>query len=733
MTTAGDASLADALIPGPLAPRSTAPRPPPPQAQRLLERYRVLAMALATRAVAMQWDSGLIASHADEKLADPGAVALPFEQEVLALVGVTRGRARAHLEEAERGVTQALADVTAVERELGGQLLPLDELSERFALSSMSRMILILVAAPQLWGSVHQLYRVALNDPMRTAVDEYLIVQLLGPQVNPHLIARALDRGSALMHAGLVIADDAGPGRPLRGLRVDPLVLEQLRGEPMDRDPEGALALADEALALSRIAIDGGAAAAVARWATSDRPGTALVLRGRSSSGRTTLAASLAAAANRRLAMVELPHLDGAQLDLTAALARALRRCHIAGWVPCVSGFDTLSASERDVRERLGRVLDSHRGPLVLRLSPDELPVIHPGYRLVELPSLSESERLEMWRRELVRHGLPTDDHARLAAKWRLGPGAICRVVADAALTAPDGLADPAPDPAQVVPRIERAVAQHLQHRLGDVAERIVHLPRLADMVLPADILDSLTEFVARTRLGRQVYEGWGMSRVATTGRGLTALFQGAPGTGKTMVAGALASELGLELYRVDLSRIMSKWIGETERNLANVFAAAEEGHAIILFDEADALFTKRTEVKSSNDRHANVEVNYLLQRLDSFIGIAILTTNFGTAIDPAFKRRLSFRITFPIPDEELREQLWQKHLPATLPTAGDLDLAALASKYHFGGGAVRNCVVRAAFLAAAEDQPLSQAHLLRAIRLEYRSVGKLAEGGPLE
>jgi SpoVK/Ycf46/Vps4 family AAA+-type ATPase len=199
------------------------------------------------------------------------------------------------------------------------------------------------------------------------------------------------------------------------------------------------------------------------------------------------------------------------------------------------------------------------------------------------------------------------------------------------------------------------------------------------------------------------------------------------------MVAGALARELGLELYRVDLSRIMSKWIGETERNLAGVFNAAEEGHAVILFDEADSLFTKRTEVKTANDRHANVEVNYLLQRLDSFVGIAILTTNFGAAIDAAFKRRLSFRISFPVPDEDIREQLWQKHLPRTLPTAGDLDLAALARKYQLAGGAVRNCVLRAAFLAAAEDQALSQDHLLRAIRLEYRAVGKLAEGGPLE
>jgi SpoVK/Ycf46/Vps4 family AAA+-type ATPase len=195
------------------------------------------------------------------------------------------------------------------------------------------------------------------------------------------------------------------------------------------------------------------------------------------------------------------------------------------------------------------------------------------------------------------------------------------------------------------------------------------YLPRLADMVLPSEIMDSMTEFLARMRMHRQVFEDWGMTRVASTGRGITALFQGPPGTGKTMVAGALARELGIELYRVDLSRVMSKWIGETERNLGNVFSAAEESQAIILFDEADSLFGKRTEVRSSNDRFANLEVNYLLQRLDTFFGIAILTTNLGSSIDPAFKRRLAFRVHVQIPDEEQREQLWRvQHVGRTLP-----------------------------------------------------------------
>jgi SpoVK/Ycf46/Vps4 family AAA+-type ATPase len=223
------------------------------------------------------------------------------------------------------------------------------------------------------------------------------------------------------------------------------------------------------------------------------------------------------------------------------------------------------------------------------------------------------------------------------------------------------------------------------------------------------------------------------MERAAATALGVTALFQGGPGTGKTLVASAIANELGLDLYRIDLSRVMSKWIGETEQNLAKVFDAAEEGQALILFDEADSLFGKRTEVRTSVDRYANLETNFLLQRLDSFEGVAVLTTNFGTAIDAAFKRRLSCRLTFPFPDDEARERLWRVHLPEQLPLAGKLDLADLARRYKMSGGYIRNAALRAAFLAAEEQVPMSQDHLERAVRAEFREGGKLADSGFLE
>jgi SpoVK/Ycf46/Vps4 family AAA+-type ATPase len=223
------------------------------------------------------------------------------------------------------------------------------------------------------------------------------------------------------------------------------------------------------------------------------------------------------------------------------------------------------------------------------------------------------------------------------------------------------------------------------------------------------------------------------MDQVAATAQGVTALFQGGPGTGKTMAAGVVAAELGHQLWRVDLSRVASKWVGETEKNLAAVFDAAEEGEIVLLFDEADSLFARRTDVRSSHDKNANLETNFLLQRLDSFTGIAILTTNFGVAIDPAFKRRLSVQIQFPFPDEGERERLWRAHLPPTLPISGELDLAGLAQRYQLSGGYIRNAALRAAYLAADRGGVINQAQLELAVRAVYRDRCKLTAGGAID
>jgi hypothetical protein len=453
-----------------------------------------------------------------------------------------------------------------------------------------------------------------------------------------------------------------------------------------------------------------------------------IVLRGRTGAGRHTLLASLAARAGRGIGVIDLTGIGRDPTRIAATLEGALRRAKLRGLIPCVDNLDLMAPEDPDLQLQITAVLRRHPGPLAVRLPAEARPLLDPGYLQLDLPSRSEHDRTTSWKMALDRHGIELGDTSDLAARYRVGPGIIERVCSEVAR-----MPDQPVDAAGWIRALDNAVRQHLVNRIGGSANRVAHLSSWADVVLPEDITDSLLELTSRVRHRKVVFEKWGFGRSLTTARGITALFQGSPGTGKTMVAGVIARDLGLEMYRVDVSRITSKWIGETEKNLGALFDAAEEGQVMLLFDEADSLFAKRTEVKSSVDRYANMEVNYLLQRLDSFEGIAILTTNFGSSIDSAFKRRLTYRVTFPFPDEEMREQLWKSLIPPQVPISGKLDFASLAQRFRLSGGYIRNAALRAAFLAVEEGSALTHAHLERAIRMEFREIGKLAETGTLE
>ena len=259
------------------------------------------------------------------------------------------------------------------------------------------------------------------------------------------------------------------------------------------------------------------------------------------------------------------------------------------------------------------------------------------------------------------------------------------------------------------------------RRRLDELAQRIHSVATRDDLVLPEAPRQTLKEIAAQVRQRLKVYETWGFGSRVSQGLGITALFVGPSGTGKTMAAEVLAHELHLDLYRIDLSQVVSKYIGETEKNLRRVFDAAEDGGAILLFDEADALFGKRSEVKDSHDRYANIEVSYLLQRMEDYRGLAILTTNMKEALDTAFLRRLRFVVQFPFPNIEQRKEIWRRIFPPATPVEG-LDLNRLA-RLNVAGGNIRNIALYAAFLAAEAGQAVCMNHLLRAARVEY---GKL-------
>ncbi|WP_344342516.1 ATP-binding protein, partial [Kitasatospora putterlickiae] len=253
---------------------------------------------------------------------------------------------------------------------------------------------------------------------------------------------------------------------------------------------------------------------------------------------------------------------------------------------------------------------------------------------------------------------------------------------------------------------------------LDELGRRVEPRARWEDLVLAERQRATLHEIVAHVRRRATVYQEWGFEAVLRRGLGVTALFAGGSGTGKTLAAEVVAGQLGVDLFVIDLSQVVSKYIGETEKNLRRVFDAAERGGALLLFDEADALFGKRSEIKDSHDRYANLEVSYLLMRMEAYRGLAVLTTNMKKALDPAFMRRIRFVVDFPFPGVPERAEIWRRVIPAQTPSEG-LDPQRLA-QLTVTGGSIRNIALSAAFQAADEDRPLQMRHLLAAARTEY-------------
>jgi SpoVK/Ycf46/Vps4 family AAA+-type ATPase len=275
-----------------------------------------------------------------------------------------------------------------------------------------------------------------------------------------------------------------------------------------------------------------------------------------------------------------------------------------------------------------------------------------------------------------------------------------------------------------------RACRERAAQPLQELGQRITTSAQWDDLVLPDESAAQLREIAAQVAHRTRVYDDWGFGERLSRGRGISALFSGPSGTGKTMAAEVLARHLDLDLFRIDLSGVVSKYIGETEKNLRRVFDAAEQSGALLFFDEADALFGKRSEVKDSHDRYANIEINYLLQRMEDYRGLAILATNMKSHLDAAFLRRLRFIVDIPFPDAEIRQRIWQRVFPATTPTEG-LDVAALA-RLEVAGGSIKNIALNASFAAAAGGVPVRMEHVLHAARREYQKLEKMLPGGDI-
>lgn len=539
----------------------------------------------------------------------------------------------------------------------------------------------------------------------------------------------ALGPHHPLFRAGILSSAEEQTSRSGTPLTVADRLISYLAGRDM-LDP--GLAGAGQVLSVSdRMRYDDGQQEALRQLADGlDESAPLLVIvQGRIDSGRRTAAARVATQRGRPVVSLDLTRVQPSIAGLDAALLALRRECVIRDAIPLIAeAHDVVSGPEEQAGRlrRLSLFLDETAGPVVITTSRSGLDLGTSRRCLrVDWPAPEYATRRQLWVDTLgsEAEALGSELDA-VAHRYRLGPGGIRRAAAAARLLA--GSRQQTLEPGDLV----RGVRNDIAERVGSLATRVEVKQSWDDLVLSEDLLDQIRGLTARVRHAHRVYEDWGFHRKVARGVGVPALFSGPPGTGKTMVAGLIARDLDLELLQVDLSQVVSKWIGETEKQLARVFDAAEAGHALLLFDEADSLFAKRsTEIRGATDRYANLEVNYLLQRVESFGGIVILTTNLETSIDTALKRRLAAHITFWPPDEDEREELWRRMLttPGAPVDLDTLDLESLARDYSDMTGAnIRNAVLAAAFLAAAEDTEITQDHLARAAKGEYRTMGRI-------
>ena len=335
------------------------------------------------------------------------------------------------------------------------------------------------------------------------------------------------------------------------------------------------------------------------------------------------------------------------------------------------------------------------------------------------------AERANLWQQALNDRTPEPAALAQLASQFRLSREQIHRA-ATAAYLASQGQGPP-PGPLNIA-TLYAAARQQASHSLGELAQHIQPRHTWPDLVLPADTLTQLQEFCNTIKYRAVVHDQWGFGAKLSTGKGLNALFFGPSGTGKTMAASIIAQTVGLDLYAIDLSSVVSKYIGETEKNLSHIFEEAENSNAILFFDEADALFGKRTEVRDSHDRYANLEVSYLLQRMEQYEGVVILASNLRKNMDEAFVRRIQFMISFPFPKADQRCRIWRNIWPQHVPLSPDIDLEDVAKKFELAGGNIQNAALASAFLAADDGQAVTAKHLHQALKREYQKIGRILD-----
>jgi hypothetical protein len=621
---------------------------------------------------------------------------------LVACVAETRARLAAAAR-GERGFepTAEIAAVARLERELGGDCA-LGILAARFGLTRFERQVVVLALAPELDAEIASHCAAAAGEPRR-AYPTFALALAVLPLA--HWDAITTDRP---LRRFRMLQPSFDEGLAYCRLRLEERIVHFLTGTQTREERllgviEPLLGGGDELAQSHRVLAERIAAA----WSRPDLTPLVQLCGGEPGAKEALLGAVCGGL------LLNLYVLRAIDVPLNAADREALARL----WdreARLVNGALLIQCEDSDHADqvRAAAAFAERAGSFVAVASRDPLRFQRRLALRLDVDRPAAGEQSALWRGVLG----PVADQLNgqiggLVAQFNLSLTGMRAAAAEVAQRLGDGEAD-------LPAALWDACRAQARPRMDDLAQRIAPAASWDDIVLPAEQLRLLRDVAAHVRQRARVYEEWGFGKRGARGLGISALFAGASGTGKTMAAEVIAAELRLDLYRVDLSQVVSKYIGETEKNLRRIFDAAEEGGAVLLFDEADALFGKRSEVKDSHDRYANLEVSYLLQRMEQYRGLAILTTNIRSALDIAFLRRLRFIVEFPFPGPVERAEIWRRIFPPATPTR-DLDVARLA-RLNVPGGVIRNIALNAAFLAADRGEAVAMRHLRHAVEIEF-------------
>ena len=627
-----------------------------------------------------------------------------------------------------------------------GTYLSLTRLAELFGLSHFEQQCLIVCLAPEVDRKYERIYAYLQDDATQQKPCVGLAQLLLCASQAERLAARAaFDPSASLFKFMLLQMTDAGSdGRtPLlsRSLKLDDRIVNFLLGHTQidarlerfarivspGQNPVGMFA-AHEVYHRAKNFVE-------AYFAEPQSIGrnVILYLHGPANTDRRLVVEAVCDDFDLALLVADVEAMKAGQLPFEQAAWLLAREAALQSAVLCLENADCLVAEPEKHSVELNSLIESaktfSRLTFVLasrhwqpqRLTPESLFLSI----AVSRPDLGVCKRL--WEQSLAASERLADDvdSAFLAGTFRFGLSQI-----RAAVQAAENLARwRSPENWRVTASdLSAACRAQSSPRLGALAHKIEPKHTWSDIVLPHDTLAQLKELCEQAQRRHRVHGEWGFDRKLSLGKGLNALFSGPPGTGKTMAAEVIASELQRDLYRIDLSQVVSKYIGETEKSLHQIFQEAQTAHAILFFDEADALFGKRSEVKDAHDRYANIEVGYLLQKMEEYEGVAILATNLSRHIDEAFVRRMHFITDFPFPDQEYRRRIWQVVFPHEAPLAEGVDFDFLAREIKLAGGSIKNIALAAAFYAAGDGQVIEMPHLWRAARREHQKLGRTWE-----